>query len=75
MGNPDFFTEAEQIGPNPPLTIEKARQMAHVPLHSHYFIEIAFVADGSALYRHTGPDGHTRQKFQNCCCSSFASRR
>ncbi len=60
MGPPDFFTEKELIGPNLPLTIEKARQMDCVPVHGHDFIEIAFVADGSALHRHIGPDGHAR---------------
>ena len=60
MGAPYFFTEEELIGPGLPLKIEKARQMDCVPFHGHDFIEIAFVADGSALHRHTGADGHTR---------------
>ncbi len=40
--------------------IEKARQTSVVSVHSHEFIELAFVASGSALHRHTGRDGKTR---------------
>lgn len=46
--------------PELPLKIEKARQMDRVPIHSHEFIEIAFVASGSALHHHTDINGLSR---------------
>ena len=46
--------------PNLLLKIEKARQMDRVPVHTHEFIEIAFVAGGSALHHHTDLNGRTR---------------
>lgn len=55
------FTELQvQMSPDLPLKIEKARQMARVPIHAHEFIEIAFVAGGSALHHHTDLNGRTR---------------
>ncbi len=58
---PTLFTE-QQVKMRQELLvgIEKARQMSLVPLHSHEFIELAFVASGSALHHHTGRDGRTR---------------
>lgn len=58
---PGFFTEQQvKMRRELPIGIEKARQMETVPLHSHEFIELAFVASGNALHHHTGRDGGTR---------------
>ncbi len=57
----DIYTESQiQMHPGLFLKIEKARQMDRVPVHSHEFIEIAFVAGGSALHCHTDLNGRTQ---------------
>ncbi len=61
MSGLDFLTE-QQVAmlPDLPVKIEKERQMTHVPFHQHEFIEIAFVAAGSALHRHRDSTGRLR---------------
>lgn len=61
MFDASFFTDQQvHLQPDLPFQIEKARQMDQVPLHAHQFLEIAFVAGGSALHHHIGLDGKSR---------------
>ena len=43
-----------------PVMLEKAEQLDYVCLHSHDFIEVVFVARGSALHSHIDLNGRTR---------------
>lgn len=58
---PEIFTE-QQVKMRQELLIgiERAQQMPTVPLHSHEFIELAFIASGSALHFHNGRNGEIR---------------
>ncbi len=61
MGDPSFYTEQHvYMRPDLPFQLEKARQKDLVPMHGHQFLEIAFVAEGSALHYHVGLDGNQR---------------
>jgi len=55
-----FTRQQVHMQENLSVWIEKAAQMDIVPLHSHDFVEIAFVATGSAFHIHTDKTGHTR---------------
>ncbi|MDD3886246.1 MAG: AraC family transcriptional regulator [Victivallaceae bacterium] len=57
----DVFTEQKvHMVPDSLLMLQKAQQMDRVPVHIHDFIEIAFVASGSALHCHSDGSGRTR---------------
>ena len=61
MPIPYFFTgEDVEMPSGLSLSLEKASQMERVPLHGHDFIEIAFVASGSARHRHIDRTGKLR---------------
>lgn len=61
MENFNYYSEANvPMRSDMPIGIEKKRQMNCVSMHSHEFIELAFVASGSAVHTHSGLDGRHR---------------
>ncbi len=61
MGGMTFFTgSALGMPPQLPVMLEKAVQLNYVCPHSHDFIEVVFVAKGSALHTHIDLSGRKR---------------
>ena len=62
MKDDSFFSaQCVHMRKDLPVWVEKAPQMQNVKHHSHEFIEIAFVASGSAMMEHINADGCKRQ--------------
>jgi AraC-like DNA-binding protein len=56
-----FSSQRVHMRKDLPVWVEKAPQMQNVVHHSHEFIEIVFVASGSAMMEHTKSGGFKRQ--------------
>ena len=64
MSGSNYFSKKQvKMLPNLPLKIEKMPQTKIVEMHNHEFLEIAFVASGTALHRHV--DTRTGQEYTN----------
>ncbi|MBQ9788856.1 MAG: helix-turn-helix domain-containing protein [Lentisphaeria bacterium] len=64
MDGIDYFsTQSVQMPQNVPFMIEKMQQLEVVEMHSHEFLEIVFVASGTAHHRHI--DSRTNQEYTN----------